>query len=116
MHFVDPGLYQPVPDAKTTWLYREQLKRADAIDGLFRRWAVTDAAQHDSRKFPDLLDPRTRPAASAADTAYRIKRNLEVLERRDLSEHIQFLRAPQRGLSEQQAKAYDIILVLEEPL
>ncbi|MBO1077389.1 hypothetical protein [Roseomonas marmotae] len=27
-----------MPDAKTIWLYREQLKQADAIDGLFRRF------------------------------------------------------------------------------
>ncbi|MCI0756061.1 transposase, partial [Roseomonas vastitatis] len=40
-----------------------------------------------------------------ADTAYRTRRNLEVLERRGLSERIQFRRPPRRKLSEQQAKA-----------
>jgi transposase len=32
------GLHQTVPDAKTVWLYCEQLKQAGAIEGLFRRF------------------------------------------------------------------------------
>ncbi|RKK01054.1 IS5/IS1182 family transposase, partial [Pseudoroseomonas wenyumeiae] len=40
-----------------------------------------------------------------ADTAYRTKRSLEILERRGLSERLQFRRPPRRQLSEQQAKA-----------
>ena len=207
MRFVGLALHQAVPDAKTIWLYREQLKQAGAIDGLFgrfdevlaskgylamggqiidatliaaprkkltteekatireggtpadwsrhkraqkdcdarwtlkrgrtkpkgtqrqaiqiavpifgykshigidrrhgliRRWAVTDAAQHDSRSFSALLDPENTASRVWADTAYRTKRNLEVLERRGLSERIQFRRPPRRELSEQQAKA-----------
>ena len=31
------GLSDRVPDAKTIWMFRERLTRADAIDGLFRR-------------------------------------------------------------------------------
>ncbi|MFD1111332.1 transposase, partial [Pseudoroseomonas ludipueritiae] len=68
----------------------------DRRHGLIRRWTVTDAAQHDSRSFPDLLDPGNTASRVWADTAYRTKRNLEVL---------QFRRPPRRGLSEQQAKA-----------
>jgi len=30
-----------VPDANTIWTFREALKRADAIDGLFRRFDET---------------------------------------------------------------------------
>jgi IS5 family transposase len=66
---------------------------------------VTDAAQHDSRSFADLLDPEKTASRVWADTAYRTKRNLEVLERRGLSERVQFRKPPRRGLSEQQAKA-----------
>jgi IS5 family transposase len=40
-----------------------------------------------------------------ADTPYRTKRNLEILERRGLVERIQFRKAPRRALSEQQPKA-----------
>jgi IS5 family transposase len=209
MRFVGLALYQAVPDAKTIWLYREQLKQAGAIEdlfrcfdavlaakgllamsgqiidatiiaaprqkltieekatirhggtpadwsrakraqkdrdarwtlkrgkakprsegtprqaiqiavpifgykshigidqrhGLIRRWTLTDAAQHDSRSFPALLDPENTASRVWADTAYRTKRNLEVLERRGLSERIQFRKPPRRGLSEQQAKA-----------
>jgi IS5 family transposase len=77
----------------------------DRRHGLIRRWTVTDAAQHDSRSFADLLDPENTASRVWADTAYRTKRNLEVLERRGLSERILFRRAPRHGLSEQQAKA-----------
>jgi len=209
MRFVGLGLHQAVPDAKTIWLYREQLKQAGAIEGLFRRfdavladqgflamggqiidatiiaaprqkltleekatireggtpegwsrakraqkdrdarwtlkrgrtkpksegnqrqaiqiavpvfgykshigidqrhglirrWAVTDAAQHDSRSFAGLLDPENTASRVWADTAYRTKRNLDLLERRVLAERIQFRRPPRRPLSEPQAKA-----------
>jgi IS5 family transposase len=77
----------------------------DRRHGLIRRWMVTDAAQHDSRSFPTLLDPENTASRVWADTAYRTKRNLEALERRGLSERIQFRRPPRRELSEQQAKA-----------
>jgi IS5 family transposase len=77
----------------------------DRRHGMIRRWAVTDAAQHDSRSFPDLLDLENTASRVWADTAYRTKRNLEVLEWRGLSERVQFRRPPRRQLSEQQAKA-----------
>jgi IS5 family transposase len=77
----------------------------DRRHGLIRRWMVTDAAQHDSRSFPILLDAENTASRVWADTAYRTKRNLEVLERRGLADRIQFRRAPRRGLSKQQAKA-----------
>ena len=32
MRFVGLGLHDPVPDAKTIWLFREQLMRADAVE------------------------------------------------------------------------------------
>jgi IS5 family transposase len=37
MRFVGLGLHDPVPDAKTIWLFREQLTRAGAIEQLFQR-------------------------------------------------------------------------------
>ncbi|WP_158601052.1 transposase [Teichococcus wenyumeiae] len=57
----------------------------DRRHGLIRSWAVTDAAQHDSRSFAGLLDPENTTSRVGADTVYRTKRNLEVLERRGLS-------------------------------
>jgi IS5 family transposase len=62
----------------------------DRRHGLIRCWAVTDAAQHDSRSFPALLDPENTASRVWADTAYRTKRNLEALDRRGLSERILF--------------------------
>jgi transposase, IS5 family len=38
MRFVGLGLHEAVPDAKTIWLYREQLARAGAVEGLFARF------------------------------------------------------------------------------
>jgi len=38
MRFVGLELCDPVPDAKTIWLYRETLARAGAFEGLFERF------------------------------------------------------------------------------
>jgi IS5 family transposase len=38
MRFLAPALPDPVPDAKTIWLYREQLTKAGAIERLFVRF------------------------------------------------------------------------------
>lgn len=45
MRFAGLGLHQAVPDAKTIWLYREQLKQAGAIEELFRRFDAVLAEQ-----------------------------------------------------------------------
>ena len=41
MRFVGLGLHDPVPDAKTIWLYREQLTQAGAVERLFARFDAT---------------------------------------------------------------------------
>src|SRR3954466_12344524 len=38
MRFLGLGLADVVPDANTIWTFREALKKADAIEGLFRRF------------------------------------------------------------------------------
>jgi IS5 family transposase len=38
MRFAGLGLEDAVPDAKTLWLYREALTRADAVEGLFHQF------------------------------------------------------------------------------
>jgi IS5 family transposase len=50
----------------------------DRRHGLIRRWTVTDAAQHDSRSFPALLDPentasRVWTAPARAESSSRIR-------------------------------------------
>src|SRR5215475_4502031 len=44
MRFAGLALHEPVPDAKTIWLLREQLTRAGAVERLFGRF---DAALRD---------------------------------------------------------------------
>jgi len=41
MRFLGLGLADGVPDANTIWTFREALKKADAIEGLFRRFDET---------------------------------------------------------------------------
>jgi IS5 family transposase len=38
MRFVGLALHDPVPDAKTIWLYREQLTRTGTLARLFERF------------------------------------------------------------------------------
>jgi IS5 family transposase len=38
MRFLGLGLADVVPDANTIWTFREALKKADAIDALFRQF------------------------------------------------------------------------------
>jgi IS5 family transposase len=38
MRFLGLGLTDAVPDANTIWTFREALKQADAVDGLFQRF------------------------------------------------------------------------------
>src|SRR5499427_4424753 len=38
MRFIGLALHDPVPDAKTIWLYREQLARAGTVERLFARF------------------------------------------------------------------------------
>jgi IS5 family transposase len=44
MRFVGLALHDPVPDAKTIWLYREQLARAGAAEKLFARFEAQQLA------------------------------------------------------------------------
>ena len=44
MRYVGLDLHEPVPNAKTIWLFREQLTRVGAVERLFRRF---DAALRD---------------------------------------------------------------------
>jgi Transposase domain (DUF772) len=60
MRFVGLALHDPVPDAKTIWLYREHLARAGASDRLFARF---DALL---RTKPDLKSACDRQRSSPA--------------------------------------------------
>ena len=82
MRFVGLALHDPVPDAKTIWLFREQLARAGVAEQLFAR-------------FDAVLDRDNTASEVWADTAYRSAANLALLERRGLRP--QFQRKKPRG-------------------
>ena len=114
MRFLGLGLADAVPDANTIWTFREALKRADAVDGLFRQF---DDALHASgfgyknhvaidrgfgliRNFGhERRRARRREAGGPAgsdeygqrclgDTAYRSAKNEAMLARRGLVSRI----------------------------
>jgi hypothetical protein len=57
--------------------------------GLIRRFAVTHAAAHDGGQLGAVLDPGNTASQVWADTAYRSKANLALLERRGLAAELQ---------------------------
>jgi IS5 family transposase len=69
MRFVGPGLHDPVPDAKTIWLYREQLTQAGAIERLFARFDAT-------LKNKGLLAPRPALAGRPCGTGSSALRSM----------------------------------------
>jgi len=77
MRFAGLGLHEPVPDAKTIWLFREQLTKAGAIDRLFRR---LDAALRDKGvlamggQIVDATIVQARPARLTAEEKAVVRR------------------------------------------
>ena len=61
----------------------------DRAHGLIRRFAVTHAAAHDGGQLGAVLDPANTASGVWADTAYRSKANLAMLERRGLTPELQ---------------------------
>ncbi len=61
----------------------------DRAHGFIRRFAVTDAARHDGGQLGAVLDPGNTGSGVWADTAYRSKANLELLDRRGLRPEFQ---------------------------
>ena len=56
----------------------------DRTHGFIRRFIVTHAARHDGSQLAVLLDPDNAASGVWADTAYRSKANLRLLDRRRL--------------------------------
>jgi IS5 family transposase len=67
----------------------------DRGHGFIRRFVVTHAARHDGSQLGAVLDPNNTAADVWADTAYRSKANIDLLDRRGLAP--QFQRAKPRG-------------------
>jgi IS5 family transposase len=68
--------------------YRNRLG-IDRGHGFIRRFTVTHAARHDDIQRGAVLDPDNTAGSVWADTAYRSKANLELLERRGLRPGLQ---------------------------
>jgi transposase, IS5 family len=77
----------------------------DRRHGFIRRWAVSSAAEHDSRRFREVLDTGNTGSEVWADTAYRSRKNEEHMARHGLRSKVHFRRAPGKKLSEPHAKA-----------
>ena len=61
----------------------------DRRHGFIRTWTVTHAAAHDGGQLAGLLDADNSASGVWADTAYRSKDNLALLERRGLVDRLQ---------------------------
>ena len=67
----------------------------DRGHGFIRRFVVTHAARHDASQLGAVLDPNNTASGVWADTAYRSRANVELLDRRGLTP--EFQRAKPRG-------------------
>ena len=67
----------------------------DRGHGFIRRFVVTHAARHDGSQLGAVLDPNNTASGVWADTAYRSRANVELLDRRGLTP--EFQRAKPRG-------------------
>ena len=61
----------------------------DAKHKFIRKYAVTDAAAHDSNVFEELLDKKNTSRDVYADSAYRSDEKLKMLDKKGYREHIQ---------------------------
>jgi IS5 family transposase len=77
----------------------------DRRHGFIRRWAVSSAADHDGRWFKDVLDGDNTGSEVWADTAYRSRRNEELMARRGLRSKVHFRKPPGKPLPDRRAKA-----------
>jgi len=72
----------------------------DRAHGFVRRYQVTHAAAHDGRQLGNLLDRDNTASSVWADTAYRSKANIAVLERHGLVPEFQHRKPRGRPMPE----------------
>jgi IS5 family transposase len=78
---------------------------ADRRHRLIRKWRVTDAAAHAGARLGDLLDPTNTASEVWADSAYRSKKNEELLKERLLVSRIHRKKPADRPMPPRTAKA-----------
>ncbi len=78
---------------------------ADRRHRLIRKWRVTDAAAHAGSRLGELLDPANTASEVWADSAYRSKKNEELLEGRGLVRRIHRKKPKDRPMPARPARA-----------
>jgi transposase, IS5 family len=78
---------------------------ADRRHRLIRRWRVTDAAAHAGARLGELLDPGNTASEVWADTAYRSKKNEELLQERLLVSRIHRKKPADKAMPARTARA-----------
>ena len=113
MRFLNLAIEDSVPDARTIWFFREQLKEFKLVEKLFadfdsylaesgfeaKKGQIIDASiaaapkQRNSREengvFEEILDKNNTGKDVFADSAYRSKESLKELETLGFREHLQ---------------------------
>lgn len=100
----EDGRLRATPIAVPVFGYKNHIS-TDRRHGLIRKWAVTDAARHESRRFRELIDKDNTASEVWADTAYRSRRHEAFLERNGLTSKVHFRRPRGRPLSAAHGKA-----------
>lgn len=77
----------------------------DVRHGFIRRWCVGHAAEHDTRRFRELLDKSNTANGVWADAAYRSGKNEHHLERQGFVSKIHFRRSPGKPLTSVRSRA-----------
>ena len=78
---------------------------ADRRHRLIRKWRVTDAAAHAGARLGELLDPSNTASEVWADSAYRSKRNEDLLSERMLVSRIHRKKPADRPMPARTARA-----------
>ena len=70
-----------------------------------RTWSVTDAARHDGRELPGLLDRSNTGSSVWADTAYRSAKNEKRIAKAGLVSKVHFRKPPGKPMPEPKLRA-----------
>lgn len=78
---------------------------ADRRHRFIRTWSVTDAARHDGRELPELLDRTNTGSKVWADTAYRSAKNERRIAKAGLVSKVHFRKPPGKPMPEPRRRA-----------
>jgi transposase, IS5 family len=93
-----------MPIATPVYGYKSHIG-ADHRHRFIRTWSVTDAAAHDGRELPGLLDRANTASAVWADTAYRSAKNERRIAKAGLVSKVHFRKPPGKKMSDPRRSA-----------